>query len=178
MSYADPDVSIRWVRPDEIEVYRAFRLRALADSPDAFSDSLAAAEARPWSAWVDRVTQNAAGIESVLVVAVEVTTDVWLGMTGSYIQEDAPDIGEVVSVWVAPEARRRGLASQLLEAAKEWAMSRGARRQRLWVAETNARARALYLAAGFAPTGAIHPLPSNPVVQELQMERNVSDGRR
>lgn len=44
MSDADSEALIRRVRSDEVEGYRAFRLRALADSSDAVSNTLAAAE--------------------------------------------------------------------------------------------------------------------------------------
>jgi GNAT superfamily N-acetyltransferase len=173
-----PVATIRRVRPDEVETYRAFRLRALADAPDAFGDSLAAAEARPWSAWVERVAENAAGDVSVMVVAADPASGCWLGMTGCYFEAGEADVAEIVSVWVAPEARRQGLARQLLEAAGGWARSRGARALRLWVTETNEAARSLYLAAGFVPTGLVAPLPSNPALEELQMIRALSDASR
>jgi len=164
---------IRWIRPDEVDVYRAFRLRALADTPEAFGDSYALAIARPPDFWTDRVAQTSAGVTSVLLVAVDAATDTWLGMTGSYFEEGVPEVAEVVSVWVAPEARRRGLARRLMEAATEWARSRGARSQRLWVTETNLRAQQLYLTSGYRKTGALQPLPSNPTLQELEMVRDL-----
>jgi ribosomal protein S18 acetylase RimI-like enzyme len=173
MSDTTDDVVIRWIRADEVEVYRAFRLRALADTPEAFGDSYALASARSPEFWQQRVADTAAGQTSVLVVAVEAATDTWLGMTGSYIAPDAPETSEVVSVWVAPEARRRGVARRLMEAAAEWAAARGTRRQRLWVTATNHRAQALYLDTGYATTGTTQPLPSNPTLQELEMVRPV-----
>lgn len=170
-------VVIRWVRPDEIAAYKAFRLRALADAPDAFSDTYAAALARPESAWVERVAENAAGIVSVMLVASDPATDAWLGMTGCFFEGDPPENdltqANVVSVWVAPEARRRGLARRLLEAASGWAKSRGGGRLRLWVTETNAEARALYLGAGFSPTGRRGHHPGRPELAEIEMVREI-----
>ena len=173
MSDMRDDVQIRWIRSDEVEVYRAFRLRALSDTPEAFGDSYALAIARPPEFWHQRVADTSAGLTSVLVVAVDAATDTWLGMTGSYIEEGAPETSEVVSVWVAPEARRRGVARRLLEAATEWAGSRGTSRQRLWVTATNQRAQNLYLGAAFTTTGTKKPLPSNPALEELEMVRPV-----
>src|SRR4051812_21792240 len=98
MSETTDNVLIRWIRPDEVEVYRAFRLRALVDTPEAFGDSYALAIARPPEFWQQRVADTAAGLTSVLVVAVDAATDAWLGMTGSYIEADAPEVAEVVSV--------------------------------------------------------------------------------
>jgi ribosomal protein S18 acetylase RimI-like enzyme len=170
---AADDVVIRWIRPDEVEVYRAFRLRALADTPEAFGDSYALAIARPPEFWHQRVADTSAGLTSVLVVAVDAATGTWLGMTGSYIDEDAPDVAEVVSVWVAPEARRQGLARRLMDGVAAWGVSRGTSRQRLWVTETNLRAQNLYLSSGYTKTGVMHPLPSNPTLQEYEMVRRI-----
>lgn len=79
----------------------------------------------------------------------------------------------VVSVWVAPEARRRRLGRRLLDAVVEWARERQIGTLRLWVTETNERARGMYAGAGFVPSGAVQPLPSNPALQEIQMVRAV-----
>ena len=162
MSQAEPEAVIRWVRPDEVDVYREFRLRALADSPDAFGDSYALASARPPEFWNERVAAMSAGLVSVLVVAVDAASDAWLGMTGCYLEDAATGRALVVSVWVAPEARRRRIAQRMQEAVFAWARSRGVRTLRLWFTETNDRARALYLGAGYTLSGAVRPLPSNP----------------
>jgi RimJ/RimL family protein N-acetyltransferase len=163
------EAAIRRIRPDEVEVYREFRLRALADAPDAFSDSIAAALARPPSFWTERVAQTSEGINSVLFVAVDPATDRWLGMTGCYFDTDDEAEAMVVSVWVEPAARRQGLAGGLVRAAQGWAQERGVRTLRLWVVATNPGAQRVYRAAGFAPTGVTRPLPSNPLLDELEM---------
>jgi GNAT superfamily N-acetyltransferase len=172
MSRADDDTVIRRIRPGEVEAYRDFRLRALADAPDAFSDTYAAAVARPASAWTERVAESSAGVTSVMMVAADPATGAWLGMTGCFFEDD-PTRANVVSVWVAPEARRRGLARRLLEAASTWARSRGAGRLLLWVTESNAEARALYLGAGFIPTGRRGHHPGRPELPEIEMSRDV-----
>ena len=43
--------------------------------------------------------------QTVMLVAVDRITEEWLGMTGSYFEDGEPEIANVVSVWVAPEAR-------------------------------------------------------------------------
>jgi GNAT superfamily N-acetyltransferase len=165
----DSEAIVRWVRPDEVATYRDFRLRALADSPDAFGEVLADAQIRPIEAWEERVRRSSAGGESVLLVAADPATDAWLGMTGCYLDEDDPAIAHVVSVWVAPMARRRGLAGRMVAGARTWAASRGVRTLRLWVTATNLDAQRVYLAAGFLPTGRTQPLPSNPALHEVEM---------
>ena len=170
---ARAEAVIRWIRPDEVEVYRAFRLRALADAPDAFGDSYALASARPPEFWHERVANTSAGVDSVLMVAADAATDTWLGMTGCYADDPTGGSALVVSVWVAPEARRRRLARRLLDAVVAWAHERQIGGLRLWVVESNVGARRLYTGAGFRPSGAVQPLPSNPALQEIEMVRAV-----
>ena len=171
MSTPDQGVIVRRTRPDEAAQFKAIRLRALADTPDAFGQTLAAAEAVAWELWVHRVTRGAAGEESLSLVAVDAISGNWLGITGSYFEDDQPLIANIVSVWVAPEARRRGIGRKLQAAAREWAISRGAREQRLWVTNTNDAARELYLAEGFTLTGTTQPHPHKPELVELEMAR-------
>ena len=171
MTTPDHGILVRRTRPDEAATFKAFRLRALADTPDAFATTTAQAEAMPWERWVHRVTRGAIGEEALLLVAVDADTNAWLGMTGSYFKDDAPHTAHIVSVWTAPEARRRGVARLLQEAARSWAASRGAREQRLWVTNTNDAARLLYEAEGFALTGTTQPHPANPHLSELEMVR-------
>jgi ribosomal protein S18 acetylase RimI-like enzyme len=164
---------IRRIRTDEVEVYKAFRLRALQDSPDAFSDSYALAIARPPELWKERVEQTSAGVTTVLMVASDAESDAWLGMTGCYIENPGSGEALVVSVWVAPEARRQRLARRLLDGVVEWAQSRGVTRLTLWVTMTNHRARSLYDSAGFTPTGNTQVLPSNTSLHEMEMSRAI-----
>ena len=170
---AEAEAVIRRIRPDEVDVYRPFRLRALQDTPEAFGDSYALASARPPEFWHDRVSGMSAGIGTVLMVAADAATDSWLGMTGCYREDPTDEWALVVSVWVAPEVRRRRLARRLLDAVIEWARERGVRTLKLWVTASNHRAQSLYLGAGFTPSGNTQPLPSNPALQELEMVRDI-----
>lgn len=60
---------------------------------------------------------------------------------------------EVLTIAVAPEARRQGIGAALLARLAEAAAARGAEVAHLEVAADNAAAIALYAAAGFAATG-------------------------
>jgi ribosomal-protein-alanine N-acetyltransferase len=72
---------------------------------------------------------------------------------GFVLARIAADEAEILTLAVAPEARRRGLGGALLAAAMAGAAARGASAMVLEVAEGNAAARALYAAAGFAEAG-------------------------
>jgi ribosomal-protein-alanine N-acetyltransferase len=65
----------------------------------------------------------------------------------------AADEAEILTLAVAPEARRTGLGRALLDAACEAARAAGAVRLFLEVSATNQAARALYDAAGFQQIG-------------------------
>jgi ribosomal protein S18 acetylase RimI-like enzyme len=73
---------------------------------------------------------------------------------------------DLISMWVRPEHRGRGIGTRLLRAVAEWAAGDGAREVSLWVADGNQTAAFLYRRAGFVPTGRRQPLPSNPAVGE------------
>ncbi len=60
---------------------------------------------------------------------------------------------EILTLAVAPEARRRGLGAALVSEAAGLALARGAAALHLEVAEDNFAARALYAKLGFAEMG-------------------------
>jgi len=74
-------------------------------------------------------------------------------------------------LWVAPNARGRGLARRLVEARAEWARDLGAVRLELAVAENNEAAKALYQGLGFVPTGERRSMASDPARAGILMAR-------
>lgn len=62
------------------------------------------------------------------------------------------DWGEIVSLYLLPEATRRGLGGQLLEEALRLMREDGYERFYLWAIEGNAAAEAFYRKHGFRPT--------------------------
>jgi len=151
------------IRPAEWESFRDTRLRALADSPSAFGSSLARERDRQEAEWRTRLGRP----DGAIFAAREGSA--WFGLAGSYLDEEDPSVAWVVSMWVAPEARRRGVGRQLVESCVDWARERGATEVRLWVTRGNDPARTLYEAAGFEPTGATQPLPSDPSLEEDEL---------
>jgi len=145
---------------------RAIRLRALADAPEAFGSTYEEAERRSledWEAQIERLP-----------------TFVWregdadlgadLGMVRGAPHDGDPGAAYLISMWVAPEARGRGIGSALVGEVVAWARGRGLRRLVLDVAAQNAGARRLYERCGFVATGAIGALPPpREHVRELEM---------
>lgn len=72
---------------------------------------------------------------------------------GFAIGRTAADEAELLTLAVAPDARRRGLGRRLATAFERAARDRGAGAAFLEVAASNAPARALYAALGYAEVG-------------------------
>ena len=84
------------------------------------------------------------------------------------IQKRASDL---LSMWVAPEARRQGTGAKLIGAVIDWARNENLNRLVLDVAENNLPALALYARAGFVPNGTHGTLPvPRTHIREIQLE--------
>jgi len=95
-----------------------------------------------------------------------------VGQGGGYIDTDG--VAHLVTVYVTPRARGRGLVEQLAEQVFAWAIERGCHEIRLEVAEVNARAVAAYRRLGFRPTGRSQPHPLYPEEGvEIEMAREL-----
>jgi ribosomal protein S18 acetylase RimI-like enzyme len=151
----------RQARAVDWKALRQLRLRALADAPDAFASTLEAEVAFPDEVWRQRAE---GGPASANFIAREGGVDV--GLAAVFAEPDAPGRMHLVSMWVDPGYRRRGVARALVDQAVRWAAERRAREVILWVADQNTAARRLYERIGFRPTGERQPLPSNPALSE------------
>ena len=69
------------------------------------------------------------------------------------------DTAWLISMWVAPEVRRRGVGGLLVDGVVDWARSSGVIRLLLDVSDSNAPAIALYARKGFTPNGEVGTLP-------------------
>jgi len=164
-------MEIRRVQPDEGVQLRALRLRALADAPQAFGSTLAETRARPEGYWHRRIETASAGAQQSIFLAIE--DGHWLGMAGGVFEEEQPDRAELISMWVDPSVRRRGLGRELIETVARWAQEHDAARLDLWVTSTNEAAVTLYTRLGWEPTGAQQPVPSHPWLSEIEMRKSL-----
>jgi GNAT superfamily N-acetyltransferase len=161
------DVEIGRASADDWEALKSVRLAALHEAPYAFGSTYD--EERRWSddSWRDWAQKSDRAQEMVVFLAFDAGRCV--GMVGGFKSSD--DFAELGAMWVAPEARRRGVGRALVDAVVDWARSIGQRRVLLWVADANVGARDLYAAMAFEPTGETMPLPSNPEVEVARLER-------
>ena len=164
-------MTVRRVRAGEWARWRDVRLRALRESPEAFGSTYEQEAALPAERWRERTAAGAAGEERALFVA-EVGGD-WVGCAGCFVESPgAPPA--VISMWVAPEARRRGAGRMLLDAVRGWAAEGGATSVRLHVVSTQQPARSLYESCGFTYTGRSEPGRRDSSQLLLEMEVEVS----
>ena len=147
-------MTVRELGADEWREARDLRLRALADTPAAFLRSLAEEQAFGDDVWRDR----AAARDDRRVFVCHEGGDLVGTVVG--LREGA-DV-YLAAMWVAPSHRRRGLGRELVERVVEWARALGTAAVVLEVNEALEPAVALYERAGFRPTGARRPLPTDP----------------
>jgi len=167
MAHAAPAFTIRPFTADEWPAYRAIRLRALADAPDAFGSTLAAEEALALESWAARLARSTtSGIDRALAAEMN---GALVGLAWAKVDADDADIVNLFQMWVAPEARGQGVAGALLDEAVRWAAQRGAEAVQLGVTCTNVAAVGLYERAGFIDTGMREPLRIGSELMEQRM---------
>jgi predicted GNAT family acetyltransferase len=135
----------RRLTPDDWAVLRDVRLRALADSPDAFGSTLEREQGLDEHEWRRRT------VRPVLVVEVGGQP---VAMAGTFPNED---VLQVWGMWTDPAHRGRGYARALLDALVGPAIAEG-NAVALHVNIANPGARAFYESYGFVGTGELEPL--------------------
>jgi ribosomal protein S18 acetylase RimI-like enzyme len=94
--------------------------------------------------------------------------------------DDDPEGGgvevEVISMWVSPEARGKGVGERLLGEIERWAVGRGVRRLRLSVVKENEKAIGLYRRCGLRETGERGDLAPDGKGYEVVMVKEIGGG--
>ena len=173
MSADRPAVEVRRIRADEGLRLRELRLHALGNAPLAFGSSLEREEGFPESTWHERATGGASGSDRATFIAED--DGRWVGMaTGVAHHPDGDDRSPMlISMFVDPSQRGRGVGAALVERVTAWVRTLGAERLFLWATSTNRPAIALYERCGFAPTGDTRPLDHTPALHEVLMVRQL-----
>ena len=158
---------IRSLVPEEWPRYREMRLRALEESPDAFGSTLESERLRPDEHWAERVRSGASSGCTLPLVAEK--DGELVGLVWGRIEPSAPETAHVFQMWVAPESRRLGLGSTLLETVIGWAKKAGAQRIVLSVTCGDTPAWRQYTRAGFRPCGEPEPLRQGTMLRSQRM---------
>ncbi|QSQ27022.1 GNAT family N-acetyltransferase [Pyxidicoccus parkwayensis] len=143
-------LTVRRLRLDEAEVFWALRLRALREHPEAFGASPEEDEVRP----MEQVRARLSGDSQFVMGAFD--GERLVGMAGLKRQDGRKSAHKafIWGMYVAPEARSRGVGRKLITALLEEARKMpGVERITLAVTVGNAPAQTLYRALGFRTYG-------------------------
>ena len=135
-------ISIRRIAVDDWQGWRRLRREALREAPQAFGSSLAS-----WTGDGDTEERWRNRLRDVPVNVVADVDGVDVGMCCLTAVVDGE--AELIAMWVAPEARGRGVGAALVRAVVDQAREAGATRVLLDVVQENESAVALYSTCGF-----------------------------
>jgi len=139
--------TIRRIKLGEGMLYKAIRLRALGDAPEAFGSSLEDALLRSEESWHVQADQSAKGSARATFFAMQ--NDQPVGLAALYQHDNSEDTTELIQMWVAPESRSYGTAKILLDHAFAWAKENGYSRIQAEVVPSNTHALRFYKRYGF-----------------------------
>jgi GNAT superfamily N-acetyltransferase len=139
-------ITIRAVTPDAWSRWRSLRLAALTEAPEAFGSTLAE--------WTGDGDVEARWRDRLVSVPCNVVAE-FDGRPSGMASGTAPVAGtvELISFWVDPQARGRGVGDALIAAVVRWAEEVGAHRVALDVWSSNERAIVAYRRNGFSDDG-------------------------
>jgi GNAT superfamily N-acetyltransferase len=161
-------VKIRQLKPQEISLHRNLRLCALRDSPDSFAETAADVEARPFSYW-ETLTRTVTEPERHVMYLAYDDEDIF-GSTYGLRSSESSDMARIGGMWVSPLQRRNGIGRALLDSVLSWSREHGFKHLSLWAPYANAAALALYHRAGFRQTRRRRPLPTNAIIETVELE--------
>jgi len=152
-------MEIRLVQPEEALSLQAIRLRALAEAPWAFGSTLAEEKELPLAHW-QTVAKQSQQSPFWLAWHNEVSTTNPVGIIGVIYPD--PNVAhanqpKLISLWVAPEARRKHIGQALVQAAEHWASKLPCNKMGLWVSDENPKAMPFYHSLGYEVTGVSRP---------------------
>lgn len=142
----------------------------LEDSPLAFGSTFAREVKLTDEDWKSRATRLL-GPSDIGYFAIR--DDSYAGLALCFVDPDDPHKGNLVSMWVAPEARRCGVGGQLIDAIALWASGHELKTLTLTVTDVNHSAILFYERLGFEKTGRTKPYPNDPAITEYEMAKPI-----
>lgn len=142
--------AVRLLEPADADALFALRLEALASDPDAFLTTYDEERLRTALHFAERLRDPACAVLGGF------SGGGLVGMVGTLRGRRVRERhkASIWGMWVAPSARRRGLARSLMDAALDHLRTAGGVEQvQLLVTSSQAPARALYLSLGFTRFG-------------------------
>ncbi|MDI3213765.1 GNAT family N-acetyltransferase [Arthrobacter sp. AL12] len=138
-------IDLRTMSAEDWRAWRSVRLAALTDAPGAFGSRL-----QEWAdAPEDRWRQRLAIPRTIDLLAFDADENAPVGIAAGTPDEDNGSRAQLISMWVDPAVRGRGVATALITAIARWAASIGATTLALSVMPENVTARRTYERNGF-----------------------------
>ncbi|HEU5088510.1 MAG TPA: GNAT family N-acetyltransferase [Roseiflexaceae bacterium] len=147
-------IEFRQSQADDAPAYRALRMQALREHPEAFGADVAESEAIPLDTWRSRLEpqpEESATAATFVAQAGEALVGMMtiVRMNGAKVRHSA----NIYAVYVDPVYRGQRIGEQLLAICADWAARRGVMQIKLSVTTTNQSARRLYERCGFEVYG-------------------------
>lgn len=146
------ELTVRALTEDDWEAYRAVRLEALRESPEAFVATVDEESAYDESRWRERMKR------STRLLAERDGRAVGVASVGQARTSDDRNVGEIFGLWVSPEHRGSGVATALVHRGADQARKTGQSHVVYWVGTENGRAVAFASGMGFRPTDHRRPM--------------------
>ena len=164
-------MNLQRIDPQSAKLYKEIRLAALKSDPLSFGSTYEREALFPEEGWMRRAI-SLDGVDRVGFLAFENGHP--CGLVACFRDGSDPAVGEVVSMWVDPLKRRKGVGTHLLGAVRAWAEQRGMKTLRLLVTNSNSAGLSLYERNGFLKTGKTEPYPHLPELSEVEMSRQTA----
>lgn len=169
-------IELRTMCAHDWRTWRSVRLAALAEAPGAFGSRLQDWADAPEDRWRKRLSIPGA----INLLAVDAVGNAPVGMATGIPDEDNGSRAELISMWVDPAARGRGVAAALITAVARWAAGTGAATLTLSVMRDSVAARRAYERNGFTVSDEPGDLLADGrrelvMLRDLRPERTVSD---
>ncbi|MBB5337935.1 GNAT family N-acetyltransferase [Tunturiibacter gelidoferens] len=161
-------VTLHRITPTLSASYKTVRLCALQDTPSAFGSTSARESQFSETDWHSRAA-NLCTQQSIGYLAYH--QDEYCGIACGFLDQQVPRSAELVSMWVAPNHRRAGTGTLLVNAIESWARLCAAHTLRLMVTNNNLAAISFYERLGFTKNGRTEPYPNDPNLIEYEMSK-------
>jgi GNAT superfamily N-acetyltransferase len=107
--------TIEKLKADQVNRFKAIRLRSLKDDPDAFGTTIEDARNWPEDSWEKQVKE--------IPTFIATTNQKDIGVVRAAADDKNPSRAWIISMWVAAEARGKNIGGLLIDAAVDWCLS-------------------------------------------------------
>jgi ribosomal protein S18 acetylase RimI-like enzyme len=163
-------ITLELVSAANAMIFKDVRLRALLDTPSAFSSTYTKESQLTDADWIARAAQWGGGRSTTYVALDEGGA---CGIASGMLDQSDASRAHLLSMWVAPAHRRLGVGRMLVEAVLAWALTNQVRTMQLLVTSNNEGALKFYQRLGFTLTGYTEPYANDPALSNYEMIRPV-----